>query len=126
MSECTKENNYVVWCDIPVADLKRACNFYQEVLNTEVNMMTHEDMELGIFMHQKGNGACLTLSPNQVTASGGILIYLNVNGRIDGAVQKTIQLGGEIIEEVHLIGEWGHRAIILDSEGNRIALHSSG
>ena len=37
---------------------------------------------------------------------------------------KTRAHGGNVIEEIHSIGPHGFRAIILDSEGNRMVLHS--
>jgi hypothetical protein len=49
---------------------------------------------------------------------------MNVHGRIRDAVAKCTELGGELINNVHAIGPHGFRAIVRDSEGNRIALHS--
>jgi predicted enzyme related to lactoylglutathione lyase len=57
--------------------------------------------------------------------SGGILLYMNVDGRIRDAVQKVVPHGGTVIEPTHSIGPHGFRAVVLDSEGNRIALHSN-
>ena len=55
----------------------------------------------------------------------GILVYMNVEGRIRDAVAQVEKLGGKVLEPTHPIGPHGFRAIVLDSEGNRIALHSS-
>jgi predicted enzyme related to lactoylglutathione lyase len=49
---------------------------------------------------------------------------MNVDGRIRDAVAQVEKLGGKVVEPVHPIGPHGCRAVILDSEGNRIALHS--
>jgi predicted enzyme related to lactoylglutathione lyase len=57
-------------------------------------------------------------------AAGGVLIYLNVNGRIRDAVKNVVPNGGSVVQDTHAIGPHGFRAIVLDSEGNRIALHS--
>jgi predicted enzyme related to lactoylglutathione lyase len=51
-------------------------------------------------------------------------VYFNANGRIKDAVDQAEKNGGKVIEPVHSIGPHGYRAILLDSEGNRIALHS--
>jgi predicted enzyme related to lactoylglutathione lyase len=75
--------------------------------------------------HADGNGGCLVLEPDHVTGKGGILCYLNVDGRMREAVEKVGKHGGKVIEPAHPIGPHGHRAIVLDSEGNRIALHST-
>jgi len=73
--------------------------------------------------HQDGNGGCLVLNKEEI-AAGGVMIYLNVNGRIRDAVSKVVPNGGSIIQDTHSIGPHGFRAVVLDSEGNRIALHS--
>jgi len=43
---------------------------------------------------------------------------------LEEAVALVEANGGKIVQPVHPIGPYGFRAIVLDSEGNRIALHS--
>lgn len=124
MSDTNIACNYVVWCDIPVSDLKRACEFYHQVLNTEVEVMNFEGTELAVFYHQNGNGACLMPQEESISAEHGVLIYLNVTGRIEDAIEKVEKYGGSVIHDIQALGEYGFRALILDSEGNRMALHS--
>jgi predicted enzyme related to lactoylglutathione lyase len=52
------------------------------------------------------------------------MIYLNCNGRLDAAVAAAAANGGKLLQPKQPIGSFGFRAIILDSEGNRVALHS--
>jgi predicted enzyme related to lactoylglutathione lyase len=52
------------------------------------------------------------------------MIYLNANGRLDEAVAAVPANAGSVIEAKHAIGPFGFRAIVIDSEGNRVALHS--
>ena len=52
------------------------------------------------------------------------MIDLNASGRLDEAVAAVPVNGGSVIKPKHAIGPFGFRAIILDSEGNRVALHS--
>jgi hypothetical protein len=54
-----------------------------------------------------------------------VLLYLNVDGRIRDAVANVVPNGGTVIDDTHPIGPHGFRAIVLDSEGNRVALHSN-
>lgn len=53
-----------------------------------------------------------------------MLICLNVSGRVRDAVRRVSSLGGKVLEDVHSLGRHGFRALLLDSEGNRIALNS--
>ena len=55
----------------------------------------------------------------------GPLIYLSVEGRLDDAVKAVTSSGGKVLQEKHQIGPHGFRAVIVDSEGNRLALHST-
>jgi predicted enzyme related to lactoylglutathione lyase len=52
------------------------------------------------------------------------MVYLNANGRLDDAIASVVANGGKVLQPKHPIGPFGFRAIILDSEGNRVALHS--
>jgi predicted enzyme related to lactoylglutathione lyase len=123
MSNFNSQNNRAVWFDIPVADLDRAANFYREVLNIGVSKETYGEMSFCILDHHEGNGGCLVLNKSEI-AAGGVLLYMNVNGRIRDAVAKVLPSGGSVVQETHAIGPHGFRAVVLDSEGNRIALHS--
>jgi predicted enzyme related to lactoylglutathione lyase len=117
--------NQIVWCDIPVLDLERAIKFYSAVLGTAVRREQFSGIATGILPHDDGEvGGCLLTAAKDEPAAQGIMIYLNANGRLDEAIAAVTANGGRIIEPKHPIGPFGFRAIILDSEGNRIALHS--
>lgn len=123
MSDLNSKHNRAVWFDIPVADLDRAARFYRAVLAVGVDKETYGDFSFCVIEHRDGNGGCLVLNKAEI-AAGGVLLYLNANGRIREAVSKVVPGGGSIIQDTHSIGPHGFRAVVLDSEGNRIALHS--
>jgi uncharacterized protein len=125
MSDLNSRHNRLVWFDIPVADLDRSRAFYQAVLGIAVHREKSGDREFCVLDHQDGNGGCLVKQPGQASATSGVLCYLNVDGRIHDAVEHVGRLGGKVLEPVHAIGPHGFRAVVLDSEGNRIALHST-
>jgi predicted enzyme related to lactoylglutathione lyase len=116
----------VVWFDIPVRDLDRAMRFYSAILGAPLKK------------EQAGPGAAIAVLPHPGDAIGGSLvwnidakpsesgplIYLNTNGRLDLALNVVEKCGGRVLSTTHSIAPFGFRAIILDSEGNRIALHS--
>lgn len=124
MSDINQSINRVVWFDIPVADLDRARAFYKAVLDIEVHKEAFADFEFCVLDHKDGNGGCLVHHPDEISDSGGVMIYLNVNARIRDAQAKAQQFGGTILQPIHAIGPHGFRAVIRDSEGNRVALHS--
>lgn len=115
----------VVWFDLPVVDLDRAIKFYSAVLGADVHKDVHPEFSLGVLPHGPGEvSGCLVTSSKAKPTADGPLMYFNVNGRLDKAVSEAEAHGGKILEPRHPIGPYGHRAVIIDSEGNRIALHS--
>ena len=125
MSDLNTVHNRAVWFDIPVADLDRARAFYAAVLNIQVTKQTFGDFTLCVLEHKDGNGGCLVQNALEIAPGGGVLIYLNVNGRIRDAVEQVGEHGGQVVQPIHAIGPHGFRAIVKDSEGNRVALHST-
>lgn len=120
-------NERVGWVDIPVVDVDRAASFYRAVLAIEIAVETFGEHKVGVMQHGPGNGGCL-VKPNDpawVPSQNGVLIYLGVEARIRDAVAQAQALGGKLLEDVDSIGPHGFRAVILDSEGNRVALHSN-
>ena len=119
-------SNAFVWVDIPVVDLDRAIAFYAAVTGQAVDKVGGPGFTFGLFKHE-GNevGGCLVVPEEDVRPSlHGPLVYLGVGGRLDAAIAAADQGGGRVIQARHSIGPHGWRAVIADTEGNRIALHS--
>jgi hypothetical protein len=117
--------NQIVWCDIPVHDLDRAIKFYSAVLGQTVSKQSFPGMTFGL-LPEAGNSVsgCLVGQDDAKPSADGPLIYLNCDQRLDDAVVAAEKNGGKILKPKHQIGVHGFRAVILDSEGNRVALHS--
>ena len=124
MSDLNSVHNRAVWFDIPVANLERASKFYGSILDIKVDIIDTGDFSFAVLEHSEGNGGCLVPNASEISATQGILLYLNVNGRIKDAVSKVHSNGGNIIQDTHEIGPHGFRAVVCDSEGNRVVLHS--
>ncbi|GBD36171.1 hypothetical protein HRbin36_01292 [bacterium HR36] len=117
--------NTIVWVDIPVTDLDRAVRFYSAVLGQTVTKENFGGSEFALLPHAEDNVCgCLVCSDDNRPSGSGPLIYLNVEGRLDAAIAAVSVHGGRVLQGKHSIGPYGFRAIIQDSEGNRLALHS--
>jgi predicted enzyme related to lactoylglutathione lyase len=125
MSDFNALHNRAVWFDIPVRDLDRAAAFYTAVLAVKVAKVDAGGFEFCVLDHDQGNGGCLVKNDAQVSATAGVLLYMNADGRIRDAVRQVAALGGKVLQDTHAIGPHGFRAIVVDSEGNRLALHST-
>lgn len=117
--------NTVAWIDIPVTDLDRAITFYSAVLGAKVSKQGGGGCFFGLLPHTEHNvSGCLVVMPDNQPSRSGPLVYLAANGRLDAALAAVSAHGGTVLQPKHPIGEHGFRAVIVDSEGNRIALHS--
>jgi uncharacterized protein len=117
--------NQVVWVDIPVLDLDRACGFYSAVLGAAVTKQEYPGMTIGLLPgYDSDVSGCLFVKDDEKPSDRGLLIYLNAQGRLDEAIAAVEPNGGKVLQPRHQIGPHGFRAVILDSEGNRLALHS--
>jgi predicted enzyme related to lactoylglutathione lyase len=125
MSDLNAAQNRVVWFDIPVADLERAAAFYRGVLGITVHVEKTPGSSFGVLQHDQGNGGCLVPKQGEISSSAGVLVYLNANGRLREALRQVEALGGRVVEAAHALGPHGFRAIVIDSEGNRVALHAA-
>jgi predicted enzyme related to lactoylglutathione lyase len=118
--------NTLVWVDIPVTNLKRAIKYYSAILGVKITKESIPGLEFGLLPHQNQNvSGCLDLNKNNKPSKKGPLIYLNVDGRHDAAEKAAGKNGGKVLKKRHELGPYGFRTIIVDSEGNRLALHSS-
>jgi predicted enzyme related to lactoylglutathione lyase len=119
-------SNTFVWVDIPVLDLDRAIAFYSAVVGQPVDKVGGPGFNFGLFKHE-GNqvGGCLVEPEGDMKPSmHGPLVYIDASGRLDAAVAAARTHGGKVVKAKHSIAPNGFRAVIADSEGNRVALHS--
>ncbi|MEX2364972.1 MAG: VOC family protein [Pseudohongiellaceae bacterium] len=116
-------SNPLVWLDIPVLDLDRAIAFYHPVLDwTLDDQRPHADM--AVFRHTRGEVAVALILQSSPPGGLGPLPYLNCHGRLERALSQVEPCGGVVEQPFHSLAPFGFRAVIRDSEGNRVALHS--
>lgn len=119
-----QRSHTLVWLDIPVRDLDRAIGFYTQVLDWPLDDQRPRQ-PLAVFRHPGGSvSAALLETDSDATGAQGPLPYLNCAGRLERAVSRVRLNGGTVVRDIHGMAPFGYRAIVLDSEGNRIALHS--
>ncbi|MCK4708501.1 MAG: VOC family protein [Gammaproteobacteria bacterium] len=121
-----KVANTAVWFEIPATEFKRAVKFYHEILDVEMHEEKMDGLLLGLFPHDKTSvsGAIIygmDFKPNK----DGSIVYLNGGDDLSTALSKVEDAGGQvIIPKTHLGDEIGYIAHFIDTEGNRVGLHS--
>jgi len=119
-------HNQVVCFDIPATDLDRALRFYSAILGSDIKKESHGPIAMGVLPHAGHDvSGCIVLAADNKPSATGPLLYLNCQGRLDAALAAVESAGGKILVAKETIGQYGFRAVILDSEGNRLALHSA-
>jgi uncharacterized protein len=120
-------NNPVGWFEIYVKELERAKAFYQAVFDVELTRLeSPPGIEMWAFpMQSEGFGASGSLVKMEGCGSGdnSVLVYFSC---ADCAVQaaKAVKAGGKIHKEKMSIGQYGYIALVVDTEGTMIGLHS--
>ncbi len=121
--------NALNWFEIPVSDFDRAKKFYETIFSYQMPENNMGPTRMGFFLYdfQSGKvGGAIVFNPGKYTPSEqGALIYLNCQPDLKVMLDKVEAAGGKIVMEKTGIGNnLGFQAIITDTEGNRIALHS--
>ncbi|MCW9708448.1 VOC family protein [Fodinibius salsisoli] len=129
METTVKERkNAVAWFEIPVKKLKRAKKFYQRILDIEMaDMDMGDELKMSMFptAEMGVSGALCEHKEFYKPSKKGALIYLNANPDLQSALDEVKDAGGEIFQpKTKITDEYGFMAIIEDTEGNRVALHS--
>lgn len=117
--------NTFCWVDIPVIHLDRAIQFYTMIVDAPIQKMDEHGFQFGLLPHEGENvSGCLCVMNDRKPSQDGPLVYLNVEGRLHQATEAAEKHGGKILKAVERIGPYGNRSVILDTEGNAIALYS--
>lgn len=120
------ERNPVGWFEIYVQDMPRARAFYEATFELKLQPLEAPNVELLAFpMNHQAPGCpgALVKMEGKDSGVGGTLIYFSC---MDCAVEasRAAQNGGSVLREKFSIGEYGHIALVHDTEGNLIGLHS--
>ena len=114
------------WFEIPAADFDRAKKFYETVLDVTM-VMPFEGMKYAMFpadMEKGAVGGGLVEEQGYVPSATGSLIYLNGGEDLSVPLSRVETAGGKVLLPKTSIGANGFMGHFLDTEGNRVALHS--
>lgn len=119
--------NAINWFEIPVNNFERAKSFYETVLDVEIQVMPHPVYKYGVIPADMQNGHVgggLVEGEGFEPSSKGSLVYLNGGEDLAIPLAKVEKAGGRIVMSKTSIGGNGFMAYFMDTEGNKVALHS--
>jgi predicted enzyme related to lactoylglutathione lyase len=118
--------NLVSIVEIPTADFPRAIAFYQAILDITIEEAEMDGVKMGLFPNA-GEGVFVQLinGSDYKPSTDGTVVYLNGGDDLQKIAGKTEANGGKIVVPKTAIGpEMGFFAIFIDTEGNKVGLHS--
>ncbi len=119
--------NFINWFEIPVRDFNRALMFYSTILDAEISESEMFGTKMGFFPSDGSNvSGAIVKGDDYNPSDGGVTVYLNGGDDLQPVLNRVQQSGGSIILPKTLISpEMGFMAMFIDTEGNKIALHSN-
>ena len=119
-------NSFVSIFEIPATDISRAVDFYQAILGIEIEKLDFPGMQMGLFPTEgQLTFGVIMQGEDHKPSAGGVTIYLNGGDNLQIILDKVEKSGGEIIVPKTLhADESGYFAMFIDTEGNRMGLHS--
>ena len=115
----------VDWFEIPVEQLSRAVSFYEALLATRLKPSKYGPFEAAVFsVDDPGIGGALVQDKGRKAQQGGTRVYLCATGMLEEVLSRVAPAGGSVLLPKTDLGEPGYIAVIRDSEGNEVGLHS--
>ena len=118
--------NSLNWFEIPVTDFERAKQFYSTIYEFDMPEVEMGPVRMGFFLVERGGiGGAIAKGEGYIPSEKGSLVYLNAGEDLNDVLNKVEAAGGKVIQTKMLVREdLGYIALITDTEGNRVALHS--
>jgi uncharacterized protein len=121
-----EKKGFVSWFEIPAIDFQQAVKFYETIFGITLQQNINDTNAMAFFPTSNGVGGAVVYGPGYVPGDSGALLYLNGGNDLSEVLDKVVEAGGRIIMKKTLISEdAGYFAIFIDSQGNKLALHSN-
>jgi predicted enzyme related to lactoylglutathione lyase len=121
--------NAISWFEIPATDISRAQKFYETIMGIQLSSLDLDNIKMRLFPTESpmgiGGSICDSSGFHKPSSTDGPLIYLNGNPDVQLILDRVEKAGGKIlVPKTEISPAFGFMAVIIDTEGNRIAFHS--
>ena len=120
-------SNLISIVEIPTTDFSRAVKFYQTILGVAIEEMKMDGNQMGVLPNEEGTVNVVLVKGNDYKpTTDGAVLYLNAGNDLQTMLDKVAQNGGQVIvPKTEISPEMGFFALFIDTEGNKLGLHSS-
>lgn len=122
------KHNMVSWFEIPVSDMERAIRFYEKVFEFKLNAQDFGGLLMAWFPNTEnapGASGTLIKQESYIPSKEGTLVYFHSED-VNNELGRVEEAGGDVyLKKTQISPEYGYMGVFIDSEGNRVALHSN-
>ena len=118
--------NTINWFEIPANDFERALKFYSTILGVSMEKTNMMGFDMGFFPGEMGEvTGAVVKGEGYVPSDKGALVYLNGGDDLNTVLSKIETAGGKVaVPKTRINDDIVYFAILMDTEGNKVALHS--
>ncbi|MBZ0202905.1 MAG: VOC family protein [Ignavibacteria bacterium] len=124
------KSNALNWFEVPALDIARAKVFYEAIFAVQLSdMPSMNGMKMAAFPADWASGkvsGAIAETGMHKPSQDGVVIYLNTEPDIQSVIDRIEPSGGKVVmPKTQISPEIGYMAFFIDTEGNKIGLHSS-
>jgi uncharacterized protein len=118
--------NLISIVEIPTIDFSRAVKFYQAILDISIEEIDMQGTQMGVFPSDgEVVSVVLIKSEEYKPTVDGTIVYLNAGDDLQTVLDKIKPNGGKVaLPKTEISAEIGFFAMFIDTEGNKLGLHS--
>ena len=120
--------NAISWFEIPVNNFERAKKFYSTIYDYDLPEQMMGEARMGFLLcdvEKGGIGGAIVSGQSKQPSADGTLAYLNGGKDLEIVLNRVETAGGKILlPKTQISPEIGYFAYFMDTEGNKLALHS--
>lgn len=120
-------NNLISWFEIPATDFSRAVSFYEAILGLEIMESEMFGTKMGFLPSDGKNvSGAIVQGEDYQPSTNGVVVYLNGGNDLQSILEKVESNNGKIIvPKTQISPEMGFFGLFIDTEGNKMAVHSN-
>jgi predicted enzyme related to lactoylglutathione lyase len=115
------------WFEIPATDFNRAVTFYKAILGLDIKESEMFGTKMGFFPSDGTNvSGAIVQGEEYKPSTDGVIAYLNGGADLQNMLDKVeINNGKVIVPKTHIGPEMGYFGMFIDTEGNKLGVHST-
>lgn len=119
-------NNLISIVEIPATNFSRAVKFYQTILGVSIEEVDMDGNQMGVLPSDDGTVNVVLVKGNDYRpTTDGAVLYLNAGNDLQPTLDKVEKNGGQVlVPKTEISPEMGYFALFIDTEGNKLGLHS--